>query len=323
MRTLYAPIFEAGTFHDAAVRQKRGLYNALAAQGAVHEWDYLANDASTRYQGLINRIEQFEPTHILTQFHGADVILPQQIDGLRNRYPGIVWMNWSGDSWAWSLTSPAMLELAKRYDLWLVCAPDALPTYAEHGIHARFWQIAYEPPPTPLPDMPTYDVVFMGNIISEPRRKLLERLRGLDGVSVGIYGDWEHADGHNTYHFDEGEALYRNATLSVADCAYPDQRNYISNRPFHIAAAGGALLLHQRVERMDILSGMVAGEHYIEWLTLDDLPNVIRDWLRPERADDRARIVKAAREFVLRCHTWDRRVEQVIGWLAELEQVKT
>ena len=73
---------------------------------------------------------------------------------------------------------------------------------------------------------------------------------------------------------------------------------------------------------MDVLSGMVVGEHYVEWNTLDDLPGTIRDWLQPERAEERTRIVQAAREFVLRWHTWEQRVEQLVEWVDELQKVK-
>ena len=322
MKTLIAQIYEQGKFHDVAHKQKRGLREAFARRGATMDWDYLADPAEYRYNILLTRLDDFKPDLVFTQFHAADVITAEQMRMLRYAYPDVTWVNWSGDSWAWSLTAPAMLELARQFDLWLVCAPDTLPVYAEQGINAKFWQIAYEHPLTPLPDMPTYDVVFLGNVISEPRRRLLEWLRDQRDYTVGIYGDWSEADGHNTYAFDEGEALYQAAAIAIADCAYPDQRNYISNRPFHIGGAGGALLLHQHVERMDILSGMVAGEHYVEWNTLDDLSGTIRGWLQPERAEERTRIVQAAREFVLRWHTWERRVEQLLQWVEELQGVR-
>lgn len=320
MRTLLAQIYEPGQFHDNAVREKRGLRDALAEQGALHDFDYLANDRDTLFQGFVNRIDSFAPTFILTQFHGADLLTPAQVRQLRAAYPGITWANLSGDSWLHSLTSPDMLALAREYDLWLVCAPDVLPIYEREGIRAAFWQIGTERPAPPLPPMPTYDVVFLGNVISDKRRALLERLRSLDGVKVGIYGDWERADGHNTYAFAEGEALYQNATLTIADAAYVDQANYISNRPFQALAAGGALLLHERVERMDVLSGLVAGVHYIDYTSLDELPALIRFWLADAQAADRRRIVEAGQRYVLHYHTYAARVQQLFEYLRETER---
>lgn len=315
MKTLYLPIFEAGTFHNNAITQKRGLYNALSEHGECLEWDYLANDRTTLYEGMVIRLNNFQPDLVLTQFHAADVLTAEQIRVLKAQHPHVKWVNWSGDSWAWSLTSDAMLELAKEYDLWLVAAPDVLPVYTEHGVHAAFWQIAWEQSVTPLPDMPAYDVVFLGNVISDQRRALLEFLRTLEGVSVGIYGDSPLADAHNTYNFAEGEALYKNASIAIADMAYVDQKNYVSNRPIQILGAGGALLLHQHVERMDVLLGIEDGVHYVAWQDFDDLKAKITEWNAPAKAAARKKIVAAGQAFVLERHTWNSRVTQLLGLL--------
>lgn len=320
MRTLYLPIFEPGPpAHDVAVKYKRGLYNAFARIGPICEWDYLANDADTRYQGMINRIELFAPTLVFTQLHAADVFTPAQIAELKAAYPGIVWVNWSGDSWAHSLTAPAILDLAREFDLWLVAAPDALPTYEREGIKAAYWNIAYEPPVEALPDMPAYDVVFLANVINDKRRALMERLRAIqqrDGIRVGIYGDWENSDGRNVYDFPAGEALYRNAKIAICDNVYEDQQNYISNRPMQAMAAAkdgmGAVVLHQHVPKMVELSGWERNEHYVEWADADHLDELLTDWLRPERAENRRYIAAQAQAHVLKWHTWEERVRVLV-----------
>lgn len=322
MRTLLAQIYEQGQFHANAVAQKRGLRDALRARGDVYDFDYLANEQATLYQGFVNRLDTFQPDMVLTQFHSAEHLRPHQIRDLKNAYPAVTWVNWSGDSWLHSLTAEPVLELAREYDLWLVAAPDVLPVYEHTGIRAAFWQIGTELSDPPLPEMPYYDVVFLGNVISDKRRALLELLRSLEGVSVGIYGDWEHADGHNTYSFSEGESLYKKALLTIADCAYVDQRNYISNRPFQALAAGGALLLHQAVERMDVLSGLKAGVHYIQWNDLTELPAQIKFWLGDEMAYVRRDIALEGQRFVLENHTYEARVRQLIDeLLPQKEQI--
>lgn len=311
MKTLLMQVYEAGTFHDNAVTQKRGLREALATYGEVLDWDYLANDRATLFDGLVIRLDTFQPDLVFTQFHAADMITPAQMHDLKARYPFITFVNWSGDSWAWSLTSPEILALAQAYDLWLVAAPDVLPVYEANGIHAAFWQIGLEQPIPLLPEMPVYDVVMLGNVISDRRRALFEFLRTLP-YKVGIYGDWLQADGQNTYDFAAGEALYKNATIAIADCAYPDQANYISNRPFQVLAANGALLLHQHVEKMDILSGLQSGKHYIDWTDFADLEAKIDDWIHPEKAKARKKIVQAGYKFALKNHTWAERVRVLV-----------
>lgn len=310
-RVLYLPIFESGDNHAAAVREKRGLYNALAARGPVLEWDYLDNEPATRYQGMVNRIVQFQPTHILTQFHAANILSPEQIAQLKKDYPGVVWINWCGDSWNHSLIASDILALAHVYDLWLVAAPGVLPVYQTAGIHAAYWNIGYEASVVSLPDMPAYDVVFLGNVTNDDRRKLIEFLHGLKDIRVGIYGDWEHAIARNTYHFAEGEALYRNARIAIADNAAPDNKESISNRPIQITGAGGALLLHQRVPNMEALTGWRAGEHYIEWIDLDDLRDKIHFWLDLNVDWERYMIAQAAQAYTLGHHTFSARVTEL------------
>lgn len=311
MRTLLAQIYEQGAFWQNAVTQKTGLRRALEAVGPLHDFDYLANERATLFQGFVNRIETFNPDFILTQFHGPDQLTVQQIAELRERYPGIVWANLTGDSWLHSLTAPPMLELAKQYDLWLICAPDVLPVYSEHGIRAAYWQIGLEIPDPPLPDMPTYDLVFMGNVISPQRRELRTFLRTLP-CTVGVYGDGEGTDGHNTYDFAAGEALYRNAKLAVADAAYLEQLNYVSNRPLQIMGAGGAMLLHQYVPKMKELLGIDNGVHYMMWENFDHLRWLVTRYVRDEYAGLRQTVAAQAREHVLEHHTYTRRVEQLM-----------
>ena len=322
MNILYAPIFEGGSVHETAVRYKRGLYNALCAYGDVVEFDYLAHDPATVYDGFAERINAFAPDLLISQFHGANVLSPAQIRSLRAIRPSMLWANWAGDSWAHSLTAPPILEMAREFDWQLVAAPDVLPVYAQAGIRAAYWNIAYEPPVEPLPDMPRYDVVWLANVINDRRRALMERLKRMDGVTVGIYGDWEHADGNNVYHFPQGEALYKNATIAIADNVYPEQINYVSNRPMQALAAGGALLLHQRVPKMFALTGWIDGVHYVEWQDADELDSLIRHWLQPERAADRRRIVYAGQRQTLHHHSYAERARALFEDILAIEGIR-
>ena len=202
--------------------------------------------------------------------------------------------------------------MAREFDLQLVAAPDCLPVYEAAGINAAYWNIALERPVGKLPDMPTYDVVFLANVINDKRLALMKFLKSLD-VRVGIYGDWSEADGRNVYNFAEGEVLYRNATIAIADNVYQDTQNYISNRPMQIMAAGGAICLHQHVPKMKELSGWDAGRHYIEWFDLDDLGKTIQYLLKVGKSVDYQHMVSNAQKHVLEHHTWEARVNQLFN----------
>ncbi len=311
-KVLYLPIIEPGRFHDVALANKRGLFDALVAYGCqVIQLDYLAAPPGDLYAKVVDAIDRAGITLLLTQFHSAEHLTPADLAALREHKPNLRIVNWSGDSWRHSLVSEPMLALAEQCDLWLVAAPDVLPVYAENGVNAAYWQIAYEKPVGDLPDMPTYDVVFLANVITDERRRLMEFLRSLDGVSVGIYGDWEHADGTCQYDFGAGEALYKNAKIAIADNVYPDQQNYVSNRPIQALVAGGALLLHQHVPKMQELLGIEPGAHYVEWFDFETLEKHIRTYLKRGNEPRRRKMVRAGQEYALAFHTYAQRVEQL------------
>lgn len=309
-RILYLPIFEGPPVHDTQVRNKRGLFNGLSLYGEVEELDYLAVPRAELYQKVVDRLRALDATMLFTQLHAADCLTPTQMRDIRALFPNLMIINWSGDHWKHSLTSEPMLELCKTFDIQLVASIDALPIYAEHGIRAYYWNIAYEYPVGELPDMPAYNVVFLANVISDRRRELMKYLRALP-YSVGIYGDWDKSDGRNVYDFGAGEALYKKATIAIADNTYPESNNYISNRPMQALVAGGALLLHEHVPKMVEISGLLDGVHYIEWRDMADLNEKIAYWLDPAHEDARCQIVAQGREFAQRWHTYPERARQL------------
>jgi hypothetical protein len=317
MNILYCPIFEGGSAHATAVANKRGLYTALAKAGhRVTEYDYQARPRSMWIHDWNALAEIMGCDLVISQFHGSDETVVADVQAFRQKWPNARWCNWSGDSWTHSLTSPQMLDLCRVIDLQLVAAPDSLPIYAANGIRAEYWNIAYEPPVRPLPEVPHYDVVFLANVINSKRYDLMERLRSLEGISVGIYGDYARADGHCVYDFAYGEALYKRATLAIADNVYDEQQRYISNRPMQCMAAGGALLLHQHVDKLFEMTGWVEREHYIEWRTVDELVDLIPACLN-DVSGKREDIVEAAQWQVLTYHTFEARVSQLMDWLKE------
>ncbi len=315
-KVLYLPIIEPGRFHDVALANKRGLYEALVEYGCpTIQLDYLAIPPSQLFSTVLDAIDRAGITLLVTQLHSAEHLTSANLAALQAHKPTLRIVNWSGDSWRHSLVSSPMLDLARQTDLWLVAAPDVLPEYAEYGIHAAYWQIAYEKPVGDLPDMPSYDVVFLANVITDERRRLMEFLRSLDGVSVGIYGDWEFADGVCQYDFGTGEALYQNAKIAIADNVYPDQQNYVSNRPIQALVAGGAILLHQHVPKMRELLGIEAGVHYVEWDDFAALEKHIRTYLKRGNDPRRRKIVRAGQAYAMTHHTYTQRVEQLFNEL--------
>jgi HEPN domain-containing protein len=309
-RILYLPIFEPGTVHDLQVVNKRGLYDGLSLYAKVAELDYLNIPRPELFGAVVQVLREIDATILFTQLHAADCLTPQNMRDIRALFPNLIIINWSGDHWHHSLTSPSMLELCHTLDFQLTAAIDAIVTYAENEIKAFYWNMGYEKPVGDLPDMPTYDIVFLANVVSERRRELMKFLKSLP-YNVGIYGDWDGRDGRNVYDFGQGEALYKNATISIADNTYPESCNFMSNRVYQTLVAGGAILLQQHIPRMAEIGGLVDGVHYIEWQENDDLKDKIAYWLDPEHAPERCQIVEQGREFALAKHTYAERARQL------------
>lgn len=299
LRVLYMPIYEPG--YPQHKRTKRGLRNALAKRALVYEWDYLNRGIVT------GEVTAFAPHLILTQFHDGRWL--GVLKKIRELCPAATIVNWCGD--ARGLTDPAYLKLLKEVDLQLVVNAAALPLYGAMGIPAAYWQIGYEDWSTPLPAVPAHDVVFLANAYSDERRALEPLLRGT-GLDVGLYGaHWARPDGDCLYDFDTGAALYRTAKISVSDTFHDGKtpvRAFVSNRVFQ-ALAAGAFLLQQHSEALQTFTGLVAGEHYVEWRTPSELVDLIGYYVN--KPDERKRIADAGCAFVLEHYSFDEQVRKL------------
>lgn len=328
LRILYLPIYERG--HTQQKRQKHGLRDALvyphgAYKGAlVYEWDYLASpDVNGELFGIL---DSFKPDMILSQYHGADVITPGILHQVRMRYGNVVMVNWNGDYWPHGLIDTKMIALLRHIDLQLVVNGGVLETYQQEGIKAAYWQIGYEDPGDTLPDVKAHDIVFLGTAYKPPdlptntRQELGDWLRQ-NYSNVGLYGTgWRDGNGECLYDFATGKALYNQAKIAIGDNMYPAAVGFVSNRFFQALAAGGALLLHQKVPRLDDLTGIQDGVHYVAWENYSDLKTKLDFFLSHE--DARRKIADAGTALVREKHSFEARVEQLFRDLIPLADRK-
>jgi len=308
MNILYLPIYEPGAHHDVQRTNKHGLRDALAKRGTVTEFDYVAPPQAQVMPELIGLIESTQPDLLFLQLQGTDRVTADDLHRIRENYPALTVVNWNGDFWPEHLTSPDMLALLDNVDLQMVINGSVLPVYAELGINARYWQFGYETATRELPDVPAYDVVFLGNNYSEKRAELYKVLRSLP-YKVGIYGSgWPESDGQCTYDFAYGEALYRKAKIAIDDSQWPDAEGYTSNRILQ-AMYAGCFVLHQYVKGMGRYTDLWASVHYAEFNTLEDLPQAVDKWLTHDEM--RGIIASTGQRAVTECHSFDERVNQL------------
>lgn len=320
MKILFLPVYDP-SHHAVSVANKCGLRLAMVAAGhEVKEWDYCATGENDFYAYLIEYIATFKPDMLLTQFQGTNYLDGDKAARLRRFYPNLLWLNFNQDYWPEHHTTPDMLALLRHVDYQLVSNGSVLPDYAANGVNAAYWPFGYEVPVRPLPDVPAHDVVFLGNAYSDHRRALGKLLKSLP-YNVGLYGTgWENGDGDCNYDFTYGEALYKKAKIAISDNEFTEAVGYLSNRPFQILAAGGAIMLQQKVKQLKEFTGLNDTDHYVGFDTLHQLPHLLDLWLTHGSAEEaRGYIAQAGQKFVQEHHSYAARVRELFALVEGLK----
>jgi glycosyltransferase involved in cell wall biosynthesis len=307
LRLLYLPIFESKVYPHHRIL-KRGLREALQRKGLLVEVDYLNEGYD-----LVDLVDAWQP-HILVAQCQRDLI---DLTAARAKQPEMLVLNWNGDVYLDALVDPKTLAWLKdNVDVQLCVNGAALPVYQEHTIPAAYWQCAYEPvtEATTFPSGP--DVILMGSAYSDRRRDLARFLVSLPYETqlvgsgwVGEFNPWNA--GNSTYEFEMSNAIRRASKIEIGDNQYEKDTGFVSNRIFDCLYAGGALLLHQKVDRLEEFTGLIADVHYVEWTDLEDLAKKIAYYLKHEAK--RLKIVKAAQAYVRDCHSFDARLRELFN----------
>lgn len=310
-RVIYAPIIEKG--HDIQKEQKRGLRDALGALGIVWEVDYIYASES-----IVDATEAWNPHYTITQIHHADAVSMDDIKRVKEATKN--WMvNWNGDVWQETQSDPRYLEFMRYFDYQLCVNAALFPVYAGKGVNAAYWQNSAEPQVSESEEISErHDVVFLGNRYSDYREDLARAIKSTHG-DVAIFGRGYPDDlssGESLYDYRKTGMLYRGAKIAVADNQYPDATGFCSDRLFMTLSAGGCMLMHQRVHKMQEFLGLVDGVHYVSWTDLDDLKEKIAYYLSHE--EERKKISEAGTLEFLANHTFAKRVEELKALILKL-----
>lgn len=311
LRLLYLPIFES-TVYPHHRTMKRGLREALQRRGELVEVDYLNEPYD-----LTALVSAWQPHILVTQCQRDLIDLTQA----RAKQPEMLVLNWNGDVYLDALIDDKTLSWLKHnVDVQLMVNGAAVPVYEREHIPAAYWQCAYEPVNESVfcakPDQAP-EIVLMGSAYSEKRRQLADVLTDLPYrvhlVGTGWVNYPDNNAGNTTYNFEVSNAIRRAAKIEVGDNQYWTDTGFVSNRIFDCLAAGGALLLHQTVDRLEDFTGLRSGVHYIEWTDADDLKAKIAYYLNPKNEKKRAKIVKTAYDYVRTHHSFDARLTELFN----------
>jgi hypothetical protein len=311
-------------------RQKRGLREALARYGPVRELDYRLQFKRRGRLGLMENIrraaEDLQVDLILSELHGDDMLTAADVKLLRWQIPEARWVNWNGDYRDLRTIKVKDADLMANFDLALFVCQDQVNAYADYGVNSNYWQVGWEPDSfgcEPTRWTAHHDVLFQANCYSQSRLKLVEALRE-SGFELGVYGKgwpWFRAKGNTLYDYRAGCRLTRRAKIVLSDSQWPQADGYVSNRLFEAMAAGGALVMQQAFKGYERL-GFVDGEHFVIWEDIADLIAKLRYWLLPENEARGRAVAAAGQKFCLEHHSFDVRVRELLGMIAQLKETK-
>lgn len=338
-RFLYLPIYEPGwPIQKHPVHGKHGLRDALTRaknkygqNHIVREFDYLADDPKRLRAHLIEIAESFKPDVILTQLQAHLPVTADMLSELKQR-TGATIINWNGDQAPGGLYSPELIPLLYQIDLQLITNLDVVPMYDSHRIKWAYWQIGYEEPEgdletnvenyfrelgreNPFADGTTYPVVYLASLRSPERHAIADVVRRFGGLVE------QPGDRHSTlYNFSTSTLLYRRAKVIISDNGFTS-RGFVSNRLFQALASCGGVVLQQHVDGLDELTGLRATEHYLEWVSLNDLNEKLTIFLnRDDKTNQHERIERiadAGTQFVRANFSFDAQVAKLMTIIKE------
>ncbi len=308
-RVLYAPIIEGG--YKVQKEQKKGLREALKALGIVWEVDYVYSGES-----VADAAEAWAPDYVVTQFHVAQNTTLEDVRRIKTSCKGYM-VNWNGDVYP-NQADPEMMEILRNYDYHLTVNASLLPRYEAVGIRAAYWQNAWEPTLLEGADdgVKIIDAIFLGNNYSEYRLSLARWIKTLP-CTTSVIGSGYPAgitSGESLYNYRTTGEFYRQAKMAIGDNQFFEATAFCSDRTFMILAAGGCMLLQQKVDQIEKYLGLVPGKHFVEWTDREDLKAKIAYYL--EHEDERAAIAKAGTEEARAKHTFANRIEELKVLLA-------
>ena len=323
-RILYVPIIPRGG------EQKRGLLDALRRRALVCQLDYRGyiNDGTRQrmMEQLSNAAAVIQPDLFFFQIHDGNVFTAADIQALREKHPGAIFLNFNGDKIMGEPVLPREMtplkvdlfnsfHLMTGVDYAVLCGPEV--AYPYQIANGRFWAHGFAPDfitLEPDEDTPQHDVVYFGNGYCQVRRDMELAVREIDGLDIGFYGNsWVEVAGNTHYDYARTGQIQRNAKVVISDALWPDTKFYHSNRCINSLAGGGALVLQQWFDGMEEL-GFLDGVTCIVWRDIPDLVKQVKFWAKAKTRNvtKRRAIANAGRDYARKNHNYDVRMEELV-----------
>lgn len=286
-----------------------------------------------RFADVLVAARAHRPDVVFAQIQGG-YLTPQMMTALRAAVgSSCTLVNWTGDVRT-SAAQPVerwLVDQAHYFDIMLASSA----TYARKlkideqvlmatgylgcGVDAE----ANAPNPDAVEDS---DAIFFGNhyqTLFYPRVAILAEVsRALPGA-LTVYGNgWEQTDvGAIAQPFVskfEAAAIMHRARVTISTSLFQDLTRYTSDRLKRSMMSGAVTAVHafDDMEGLGLVPygpGDSARANCLAWRTTPELVELLRDWLRPERAAERREIRARAAAVARERYTWERIVEELLA----------
>lgn len=232
---------------------------------------------------------------------------------LRKRTP-VVLLNWTtDDSWKYESFSRFV---APFFHAMTTTYPGALAKYHRDGFNHILltqWGASAEALAEPIPATQcAYDVTFIGSAHGN-RRQVIERLKR-GGIAVRCFG---HGWDTGAIAAEEIPRIIRSSriSLNLANSAWvlsgglPHRHNQIKARVFEVPGAGG-FLLTETAPGLEVF--LEPGRELAVFNTVEELIGQVHYYL--DHTDERDTIAHAGYVRILREHTYDRRMADLLNF---------
>jgi hypothetical protein len=135
--------------------------------------------------------------------------------------------------------------------------------------------------------------------------------RELPGT-VALYGHgWTGSQARGIVDITVAGPIMRRTPVTISRSLFSNLERYTSNR-LTCALRVGAVVAVEKFAGMEGL-GLESGRNCLAWSTPSELIELLRDWTRNERAQDRQSIRERAHELAVKRFSWNHSVEELLA----------
>lgn len=298
----------------------------------VHDFDYLQEQRDGRSIQEINErfivaAKAFDPAWIWLQVQETDILKASTLARLKSILPKCVITSWMGD--CRETVSPYLASICQQVHLKLISSVGQMGMYMAAGAkEVRYLQIGLDwtedvlglPPWTPTFRIP--DVVFCGAYYGSKYPGTVDRVNGVmalknAGIDIGIVGNGWPA-GYpvvGTCTVKQQHHIWKRCKVALNINHFQTIQNYWSDRQIIAMASGTPLVCHY-IPGLE--SEFENGKHCLWYQNEAELVGHVRRLLSDKALA--ARIGAAGREEVIKNHTWEARIKDVLPDIERLRE---